>query len=180
MCQGKICVHITLYLLPPRNMKPFIFAYDYLWSQCRAPYWSFLNVCPIHRRELSHWSSLHIDNRHRIDTCTSSPDSKVHGANMGPIWVLSAPDGPHVGLMNFAIWVIIPTTLASYKRRCKLFYGKWHPYISILLFQSVLLCICNRSYNSESDKNNTQKQCHVICAWRRLFIIKSKHRGLFP
>ena len=31
------------------------------------------------------------------------PDSKVHGANMGPIWVLSAPDGPHVGLMNLAI-----------------------------------------------------------------------------
>ena len=25
------------------------------------------------------------------------PDSKVHGANMGPTWVLSAPDGPHVG-----------------------------------------------------------------------------------
>ena len=24
------------------------------------------------------------------------PDSKVHGANMGPTWVLSAPDGPHV------------------------------------------------------------------------------------
>ena len=33
------------------------------------------------------------------------PDSKVHGANMGPTWVLSAPDGPHVGLMNFAIRV---------------------------------------------------------------------------
>ena len=25
----------------------------------------------------------------------NSPDSKVHGANMGPTWVLSAPDGPH-------------------------------------------------------------------------------------
>ena len=25
------------------------------------------------------------------------PDSKVHGANMGPTWVLLAPDGPHVG-----------------------------------------------------------------------------------
>ena len=24
------------------------------------------------------------------------PDSKVHGANMGPTWVLSAPDRPHV------------------------------------------------------------------------------------
>ena len=35
------------------------------------------------------------------------PDSKVHGANMGPTWVLSAPDGPHVGPMNLAIWDII-------------------------------------------------------------------------
>ena len=30
-------------------------------------------------------------------------DSKVHGANIGPTWVLSAPDGPHVGPMNPAI-----------------------------------------------------------------------------
>ena len=34
---------------------------------------------------------------------TYIPDSKVHGANMEPIWVLSAPDGPHVGPMNLAI-----------------------------------------------------------------------------
>ena len=33
----------------------------------------------------------------------SDPDSKVYGANIGPTWVLSAPDGPHVGPMNFAI-----------------------------------------------------------------------------
>ena len=32
------------------------------------------------------------------------PDSKVHGTNMGPTWVLPAPDGPHVGPMNLAIW----------------------------------------------------------------------------
>ena len=32
-----------------------------------------------------------------------SPESKVHGANIGPTWVLPAPDGPHVGLMNRAI-----------------------------------------------------------------------------
>ena len=31
------------------------------------------------------------------------PDSKVHGANMGPTWVLSAPDGSHVGPMNLAV-----------------------------------------------------------------------------
>ena len=31
------------------------------------------------------------------------PDSKVHGANTGPTWVLSAPVGSHVGSMNLAI-----------------------------------------------------------------------------
>ena len=29
--------------------------------------------------------------------------AKFIGANMGPTWVLSAPDGPHVGPMNLAI-----------------------------------------------------------------------------
>ena len=36
----------------------------------------------------------------------ASPDSKVHGANMGPTWVLSAADRPHVGPLNLAIRVI--------------------------------------------------------------------------
>ena len=31
------------------------------------------------------------------------PDSKVHGANMGPTWVLSAPGGSHVGPINLAV-----------------------------------------------------------------------------
>ena len=30
-----------------------------------------------------------------------TPDSKVHVANMGLTWVLSAPAGPHVDPMNF-------------------------------------------------------------------------------
>ena len=33
------------------------------------------------------------------------PDNKVHGANMGPIWGRQDLGGPHVGPMNFAIWV---------------------------------------------------------------------------
>ena len=39
------------------------------------------------------------------------PDSKVHGANMGPTWVLSAPDGPHVGPRNLAFRVFINVTM---------------------------------------------------------------------
>ena len=35
----------------------------------------------------------------------SFPDSKVHEANMGPIWGRQDPGGPHVGPMNFAIWI---------------------------------------------------------------------------
>ena len=40
----------------------------------------------------------------RLDV--NSPGSNVHGANMGPIWGRQDPGGPHVGPMNFAIWVI--------------------------------------------------------------------------
>ena len=40
---------------------------------------------------------------HYFHLFISIPDSKVHGANMGPTWVLSVPDGPHVGPMNLAI-----------------------------------------------------------------------------
>ena len=34
----------------------------------------------------------------------TGPDSKFHGANMGPIWGRQDPGGPHVGPMNFVIW----------------------------------------------------------------------------
>ena len=43
----------------------------------------------------------------RILQTRAYPDSKAHGANMGPTWVLSAPDGPHVGPMNLAIRVLL-------------------------------------------------------------------------
>ena len=34
-------------------------------------------------------------------------DSKVHGANMGPIWDRQGPGGPHVCPMNFVFWEAI-------------------------------------------------------------------------
>ena len=33
------------------------------------------------------------------------PDSKIHGANMGPTWVLLGPGGPHAGPIKHAIRV---------------------------------------------------------------------------
>ena len=35
------------------------------------------------------------------------PDSKMHGANMGSIWGRQDSGGPHVGIMNFAIWDVM-------------------------------------------------------------------------
>ena len=74
-------------------------------SPWRASYGvSFVNICEKidrlitapHRtfRSCNNWYSRAV------------PDSKVHGANMGPTWVLSAPDAPRVGRMNLAIRVI--------------------------------------------------------------------------
>ena len=49
------------------------------------------------------------------------PDSKVHGANMGPTWVLAAPDGPHVGPMNLAIrGLIVCLPPSYYLDKCRL------------------------------------------------------------
>ena len=48
---------------------------------------------------------LHLVNDERAAT-RGYPDSKVHGAKMGPTWVLPAPDGPYVGPMNLAIRLV--------------------------------------------------------------------------
>ena len=42
--------------------------------------------------------------RHNLYDKKGNSDSKIHGANMGPNWVLSAPDGSRVGPKNLAIW----------------------------------------------------------------------------
>ena len=48
----------------------------------------------------------------------SNPDSKVRGANMGPIWGGQDPGGPHVGPMNFAIWGGFSFYLIRTKETC--------------------------------------------------------------
>ena len=39
-----------------------------------------------------------------LDPACMVPHSKVHEANMAPIWGRQDPGGPHVGPMNFALW----------------------------------------------------------------------------
>ena len=56
-------------------------------------------------KSLYAWSKLKEERAYRNELGNVYLESKVHGANTGPIWVLSAPDGPHVGPMNLAIRV---------------------------------------------------------------------------
>ena len=71
------------------------------------------------------------------------PDSKVHGANMGPTWVLSAPDGPHVGPMNLTIRVSTLDRLKSIIRWTR------------------IQCVCYPSSFSEDDG-----WIHMSTTWR--------------
>ena len=38
-------------------------------------------------------------------------ESKIRGANMGPIWARQDPCGPHVDAMNSAVWVVFVNSL---------------------------------------------------------------------
>ena len=81
--------------------------------------WS-VQLPPLRHGRLAHSS---------ISTCRKKegniPDSKVHGANIGPIWSRQDSGGPHVGPMNFAIWDVfseqpIPITLQHD------YFAPWH------------------------------------------------------
>ena len=55
---------------------------------------------------------------HAVLRTNRAHDSKVHGANIGPIWGRQDPGGPHVGPMNFAIWGNITSlALCDYRQR---------------------------------------------------------------
>ena len=67
------------------------------------------------------------------------PDSKVHGASMGPIWGRQDPGGPHVGLMIFAIWVVKQVQAWTTKSHAKGFEFLVHYEIQDM---TLVLCLC--------------------------------------
>ena len=67
-----------------------------------------------------------------VGCALSNPDSKVHEDNMGPNWVLSAPDGPRVGSMYLAIRELL---FVSEEIICKC-TTKFHPCILLWILGS--------------------------------------------
>ena len=91
------------------------------------------------------------------------PDSKVHGANMGPTWVLSAPSGPHVGPRNLAILAGFPSILSLWPND-----SRWHWRSESSLVQAMFLCWITAKPPAESTIKkskifycNSRKSIHI-------------------
>ena len=75
----------------------YLFQYDSSSSFQQTVVWMLVNTLTMFEEpEVSTSLFLYQSYRHY-------PDSKLHGANMGPIWGQKDPAGPHFGPMNFII-----------------------------------------------------------------------------
>ena len=79
------------------------------------------------------------------------PDSKVHGASLGPTWVLSAPDGPHVG----------PWTLLSGKHVLLFWWPQTGTQMNVIAV--VLFCICITMCLLGIKYQSTNEMCTRFC-----------------
>ena len=71
------------------------------------------------------------------------PDSKVHGANMGPIWGRQDPGGPHVDPMIFAIWAWLVYVMLAASPKAT------HVCVFCLFVSNNPLCLCHvQMYNT--------------------------------
>ena len=74
-------------------------------------YWTMLSVRYIYSRsQLIYFSAI--------------PDSKDHGANMGPMVGRQHPGEPHIGPMVFAIWDVNQLVLVIYTKAAIQLAGK--------------------------------------------------------
>ena len=74
------------------------------------------------------------------------PDSKVHGANVGPTWGRQDPGGPHVGPMNFANWVFVGFIYYRWWSSLWLVWWGWSTHIRSTTPASFAKCfICHHS-----------------------------------
>ena len=121
-----------------------------MWSKECGAHWrrgdvDHRGISELSRTAIKHKSPIHVFRKrpHRTTTWNTLefdlgtafvdrsllviPDSKVHGANMGPIWGRQDPGGRHVGPINFAIWDVTtslkPCSTVSHPRRTLISMG---------------------------------------------------------
>ena len=110
---------------------------------------------------------------------THIPDSKVHGANMGPIWVLPAPVGSHIGPMNLAIRDSYPIVLVDSSRYYNFNFKITNVSTRSSSFSSSNIRLCNPMNLDTSDKNFitciNDNPRYLVC----FFLISRNVRNVF-
>ena len=131
-------------------------------SSCTG--WVFITYVPVRINEF-----MGMRARYRKRT---GPDSKVHGANMGPIWGWQDPGGPHVGPMNFAIWGWKPSGRDAY------FISQqqlWHSFLYLSLWHhneaTTATTCCNHSDHFIKIGYNSNRLFHQVSS---IHLIKTK------
>ena len=118
------------------------YAFRYMCYEQYAYFALFHNYTSSNIQTEQWWMIKHIMEKcypiHLFNGMYIVPDNKVHGANMGPTWVISAPDGPHVGPMNLAIrggLKILQTLIlcSEHKTHFILFQVRKRPYSALRL-----------------------------------------------
>ena len=98
------------------------------------------------------------------------PRSKVHGANMGPTCVLSAPDGPHAGPMNLAHYDdVIMCVIASQITSLTIVYSTVYSGADQSKHQSSASLPAQRASNAENI--SIWWRHHVSGIWQGTWII---------
>ena len=108
----------------------------------------------------------------RLYGATTSPDSKIHGANMGSTWGRQDLGGSHVGHRNLAIWVAPRNpTICSATRLLKFWCWSiyWHVDIVILmklLSLAALKVVILTTFSAGSYENVVNKTFCFRCEIR--------------
>ena len=98
----------------------------------------------------------------------TTPDSKDHGANMGPTWVLSAPGMPNVGPMSLAIrvWSAAQEVHASKFYKIS-FTGKfeyWIHYMMVIVW-GILWVLSNVTCIKSIFSTTALTHCGLVVAY---------------
>ena len=92
-----------------------------------------------------------------------SPDSKVHGASMGPTWGRQDPGGPHVGHTNLAIWVVMCVCCPNLTRPVSLPYHYNDVIMSMMASQFCSLTIVYSNVYWRRSKKTSKLRVTGLC-----------------
>ena len=125
--QYFVIYQYLIFSCPISHLKQCLFALYSLFPHIESCLFILLQVhyCVIEELSFINHNNGHVIAKYSMwwYYCLSSvnnnySDGKVHGASMGPPWVLSAPGGPHVGPINIAIRVHQPNPINGAVQDC--------------------------------------------------------------